>query len=491
MKKLIFAFLVIFTMTNIFAQEKGLHLTLGGNVGRTNFSYKLESGMPKPGLGFGAGIGAHYYFTQYLGLSIGMDLSVFNTNSHFEDKKFLFPGMKDIEQDTCDLTVRLRNWTEAQKTYFLDIPLLARFQCKWGRKEMHGFYLGLGIKLQIPVSSSYKKADGKVQVYAYYPKYGLNLGEEGLGVELPWYGYGTNDDIFWKGKNQLKMGCAITGEAGFLIGLSRRVDLTLGMMADYGFANIKKKSEELMSVDKNRTPQDEKVGEIASYNGILNSNKTNMIHPLSLRATIGLKIKIGKLKEENNLDDQTKQLAEVLKSMEGKGRRDTIVVNPVVIPIYIPSDSAGGYRGGRPSRYYDEDYYDDGGARGAEPRRSRGATLPQEAIDDLEESIYFALDKYDLDQEAIVVLDRKVAQMKKYPYVSVSLVGHTCDLGSTLHNDELSRNRATEARFYMISKGVKPSRIEIVPMGKHYPNYPNTTEESRRMNRRVDFKFNP
>jgi len=485
MRKLIFAFLIIFATTNIFAQEKGLHLFLGGNTGRTNFSYRLEGGTPKADLGFGASIGAQYYFTEYLGISLGVDLSIFNTHSFFDKREFVFPEVYDSEKHLCDLHIQLNKWNEKQKTYFIDIPLLMRFHQKWGKKEMHGFYLALGAKLQFPISSDYKKLAGDVTVYGYYPEWELYLGWD--GIPLPWHGYGTSSELAWSGKNQLKIGCAIHGEAGFLIGLSKRVDLTIGVLADYGFLNIKKENDHLVKLIEGRTPQDGEVGTIANYGGILNSNKINpnTINPISLRATAGLRVKIGKLKVREEPEDQTKKLTEILSNMnDGLTRRDTIIVNPV---ISMPFDSTWIEAMKRIVRYVSD-------AGDSEPKAERirrsGGVVPQEVTDELEESIYFALDRYDLDKEAIEVLDRKVAQMKKYPYVSVTLVGHTCDLGTNPHNDELSRNRSLAARFYMISKGIRPSRIEIAPMGKYYPTHLNDTEDSRRLNRRVDFRFN-
>ena len=470
MKKLIFALLILFASTNIFAQEKGLYLTLGGSVGHTNFKYKLEDGKPKPGIGFGAGIGAQYFFTKHLGLSLGVDLSIFNTYSCFDkDKLFRLPTMVDNENDTCNVSVVLRGWTESQKTYFIDIPLLLRFQHKWGKKELHGFYFAFGPKLQIPVSSSYKKAEGDVKVYAHYPKYNLPLGDGNLGEEIPWHGYG-NTDKNWKGKNNLKLGCSIMGEAGFLIGLSRRIDLSVGISAEYGFLNIKKNNDNLLNVVVEKTPQDGAVADIVTYNGILNSNMTNAIHPVAIKANIGLRIKIGKLSKKEDEDEQ--KLDEILDKLKN---RDTIIINPVVVPVYLPNPNAN-----------PEETTPNGSSIG----KRKGAPIPQEVIDELEEPIYFALDKYFLDQEAIEILDRKVARMKKYPDASVSIIAHTCDLGTSIHNDELSRNRALAARFYMINKGIAPSRIEIIPMGKHYPMYPNTTEDSRRLNRRDDFIFN-
>ena len=505
MKKLIFVFLIIFATTNVFSQESGLYLFLGGNAGRTNFSYKLEGGNPKPDLGYGAFIGAQYYFNQHLGLSLGVDLSVFNTHSQFtrkddrdKDPKFVFDDIRDKDGDLCKYTIWLhglpgvnntRGWSEIQRTYFIDIPLLMKFQTKWGKKEAFGIYMGMGVKLQIPISSTYK-AEGNVRTIAYYKETELTIGDD---IPLPWHGLGTEDKNL-DGKNQLKPGCAIHGEAGFLISLSKRVDLTLGVSADYGFTNIKKKNDPLVELKAN-TLQDGPVGDNAVYNGILNSNKTNMIHPLSIRGNVGLRVKLGKLKDKDEEgDDASKTLEKILTQMgNNMGKRDTIIVNPVVVPIYLPLPDGEEWEGGAGTgrgQWYPtgEDGSGSGRTPGATSRR--GAALPQAAIDELQESIYFALSKYDLDQEAIEVLDRKVAQMKKYPYATISVVGHTCDLGSNTLNDELSLNRATAARLYMISKGVKPSRIEVIPMGKHYPSHINANEDSRRLNRRVDFLFN-
>ena len=470
MKKIIFALLIAFASTTLFSQEKGLYLTVGGSVGRTNFKYGELGGVtPKAGIGFGAGLGVQYFFTKHLGLSLGLEYALFNTSSYIKDKRFDFPGFVDNEGDDCDLVIRLLNWTESQKTHFIDIPLMLRFQHKWGKKEMHGFYFAFGPKLQIPISaSSFKIADGDLKAYAYYPDYNLPIAD-GYGVELPQHGYGTTQKD-WNGKNELKTGCAIVGEAGFLIGLSRRIDLTLGVSAEYGFSNIQKKSIDLMEAVKNITPQDVPVGDVVTYNGILNSNRINVIHPVALKAHLGLRIKIGKLSEKKEEDDQDKKLDAILEKLSQP--RDTIIINPVVVPVYLPAPTPN----------------DEGGAVvGGVVAAGKKAPITQEIIDDIEEPIYFDLDKYNLDAEAIAILDRKVDQMKRYPQLTVSLVGHTCDLGNNPHNDELSLNRAQAARMYMIGKGIKPTRLEVIPMGKIYPSYPNTSESSRRMNRRVDF----
>jgi len=84
-------------------------------------------------------------------------------------------------------------------------------------------------------------------------------------------------------------------------------------------------------------------------------------------------------------------------------------------------------------------------------------------------------------------LDAKVELMKKYPHATITVVGHTCDLGTGEYNDRLSYDRAEAVRFYFIEHGIHPSRIIPIPKGKRNPTYPNTSETNRGLNRRVDF----
>lgn len=328
---------MLFVSTMLFAQERKLHLFFGGNAGRTNFSYTIARGTPNPNLGFGGSIGAQYYFNKYLGIATGLDFSIFNTNTHFQEKKISFTDLIDEEQALYDITILLSNWTEKQKTYFLDIPLLMKFQCKWGRKEMHGFYLGLGLKIQIPVFSDYTKSTGDLTVSVDYPE--LEEEEENnINIPLPWGDLEANENFSWNGKNQLKRGCAIVGEAGLLIGLSKRVNLMLGVSVDYGFANIKKNADNLLEVVKDGTSQNDHTDESITYTGILNNNKINMIHPVSVRGTAALRIMIGKLEKNEKKNTPTKKLPEIYNNNEEKKavRRDTIIVKPIITPIYLP-----------------------------------------------------------------------------------------------------------------------------------------------------------
>jgi outer membrane protein OmpA-like peptidoglycan-associated protein len=68
--------------------------------------------------------------------------------------------------------------------------------------------------------------------------------------------------------------------------------------------------------------------------------------------------------------------------------------------------------------------------------------------------------------------------------------GHTCNLGSSAHNRDLSRKRAKAVRDILVKKYKVPAnKILIVGMGEARPMTSNTSELGRRKNRRVELKI--
>jgi outer membrane protein OmpA-like peptidoglycan-associated protein len=407
-------------------------------------------------------LGLQYFFNRHWGLSLAGEYFVFNTQSRYADKSFLFEKQVDNEGHVCDLTIRLKNWKENQTTDFIEIPFMGVFQHKFGRMERHGLYFGLGVKAQIPISYTFERADGDVKVSAYYPQWHLHF-EDGWSVEMPQHGYGTNNNRQWNGATNLKTGFAAVGEFGFLFGLSPRVDLTLGISADYGLTDINNKKDNLLGPIDGKTQQDGSfVAEQVYYNGILNSNQISGINTLSLRGKVGLRIKIGKLKP--------RPIDTLEHFPTGSGERrppDTIFVYPVVVYTHAPDSVVE-----RPNRGERPSHYD---------------PIPKGVEDTLIESIYFDLDKSNLTAKSKEILDRKAALMKKYPQAVLSVIGHTCNIGSGDYNDKLSYQRAEAARLYLIQKGISPTRVITIPMGKRDPDHINDSDANRSLNRRVDF----
>ncbi|RFM30575.1 OmpA family protein [Deminuibacter soli] len=101
--------------------------------------------------------------------------------------------------------------------------------------------------------------------------------------------------------------------------------------------------------------------------------------------------------------------------------------------------------------------------------------------------IMFGFDKSDLGPTAQSNLNELVTILTKYPDTNIEVQGHTDSTGTDAYNMGLSERRAGVVADYLKSKGVAASRVTTKGFGKTAPKYPNSTEEGRAQNRRVEF----
>ena len=104
------------------------------------------------------------------------------------------------------------------------------------------------------------------------------------------------------------------------------------------------------------------------------------------------------------------------------------------------------------------------------------------------EGVNFALNSADLTPESYQILDRVVTGLNDWPEVRVEIGGHTDSTGEDAYNMGLSQRRAESVRSYLVSKGVKASRLEAKGYGETKPVASNDTNEGRAKNRRVELK---
>ena len=105
------------------------------------------------------------------------------------------------------------------------------------------------------------------------------------------------------------------------------------------------------------------------------------------------------------------------------------------------------------------------------------------------ENIQFEFNSYALIPVSYIDLDRVLDFLIAHPQVSVTLTGHTDDVGNVEYNDALSKNRAKSAAAYLISKGISEERISTFGYGEQRPLISERTEEARQVNRRVEIRF--
>jgi len=104
--------------------------------------------------------------------------------------------------------------------------------------------------------------------------------------------------------------------------------------------------------------------------------------------------------------------------------------------------------------------------------------------------VLFDYNRYDLTNEAKLLLDGVADYLAMNPNAKLKINGHTDDSGAEMKNKTLSMNRAEAVAIYLQAKGVAKSRLTIKGFGKSMPKTTNDTPEGKQMNRRVELKVN-
>lgn len=100
--------------------------------------------------------------------------------------------------------------------------------------------------------------------------------------------------------------------------------------------------------------------------------------------------------------------------------------------------------------------------------------------------VHFEFDSAALTAEAEDRLDSVINALKSAEEIEVKIAGHTDSIGSAAYNLKLSKERAESVKEYLVNHGIDPDRLTTVGYGETRPIAPNTTEEGRAKNRRVE-----
>jgi len=98
---------------------------------------------------------------------------------------------------------------------------------------------------------------------------------------------------------------------------------------------------------------------------------------------------------------------------------------------------------------------------------------------------------YDFDSDAVKAESRAnlrelANSLDKYPDSDLLILGHTDDVGTAEYNKRLSVRRADAAAEFLISQGVRRSRVGTGGLGEEEPVVSNATDAGRSQNRRVE-----
>jgi outer membrane protein OmpA-like peptidoglycan-associated protein len=101
-------------------------------------------------------------------------------------------------------------------------------------------------------------------------------------------------------------------------------------------------------------------------------------------------------------------------------------------------------------------------------------------------SVSFGFDSANLTPQAQTAVNSVARILNQYPDSTITVTGHTDDLGSDHYNQRLSEQRAASVASYLLRHGVSDARLSQQGMGERTPRYPNSNEMNRAQNRRVE-----
>lgn len=86
------------------------------------------------------------------------------------------------------------------------------------------------------------------------------------------------------------------------------------------------------------------------------------------------------------------------------------------------------------------------------------------------------------------ILNTLLDFLKQNPNVTkIRVEGHTDDKGGADYNKDLSQKRADSVASWLASKGIDKARLTTSGFGMDRPEVPNSSDENREKNRRVEF----
>jgi outer membrane protein OmpA-like peptidoglycan-associated protein len=98
----------------------------------------------------------------------------------------------------------------------------------------------------------------------------------------------------------------------------------------------------------------------------------------------------------------------------------------------------------------------------------------------------FDFDKAELHQSDKELLSRIAGILMTSPDYTISVNGHTDDVGTDEYNQKLSERRAQAVRDYLVKAGLPAEIFTVTGHGKRRPLVPGTSEKARAKNRRVE-----
>ena len=475
MKKLVFSIILLIASSSVIAQNNTqkrkpvnicepttyIHASLGGGI--HNLCYDLGAYGSK-GMGVGGMLngGITHFFTDNFGATAGLMLNYTSTSATVNTMEAIENA---IDEESKPYTHRTYffDLKERQSVFSVGIPIGGYYQHEIGKKfKITG---GAGVMVSFALSGSYKTKSGYLETRGYYPEYQLEL----HGMEQH-HEYTAKD---FSGFFDLKPSISPFLQVGGAYCINKEWSATAGVYFAYGVNSVVKSQKsnlynpDCMSADAYRNP---------SYNSVCASPAVDKINTLSVGVMAGVAYNIGNIFKTKKKPTEKPIQIEIINVPDS-----ALVANVDDAELEIIDLEP------EPFVADLEPVNDD----------SQPADTQIVVIDVKKE---LALNGFNMqfafnDSTAILnaryqnYLDQIAEDMKENPDKKIIITGHTCNIGSYEANYKVALRRAGFAKQQLILRGIDANRIMTKSKAYLEPLVPNTSEENRKINRRIEFKY--
>ena len=447
---------IIFLLTASSTFARIVHeFSIYGGGGISTLLHNKNEGDEKFGTGGHFGLGYAYFFSENWGIMSGAEVAFYNINLKVKTRMKDSIGIDPEYMHTFEFRSLQNNVNENTSATVLQIPLMLQFST--GLK--HQFYAAAGGKIGVPLSATQKSFIGSMTNSRYYPQ--ENAEYAGTHEFL---GLGTFKNTKTKGDISSKTALLVSAETGMKWKLSESLRLKLklseslrfytGVYFDYGLTDLSEEYGAMavgakMKISFGSVSLEERRKAAEKTADSLAFAKTIEDAPASIKAA---EKRFAAIKAAE--DEKRRKEAEETEEAEREAARLAAI-------------------------------------KAEEARENRiAATELQAEIDAIQNQVLndFQLQQVEPSEEQKLQLDKIVELLQKYPQLDFYINGHTCDLGEEVTNYRIGMERAQNTYNYVLEKGIDKERILGIESKLHYePLVPNTSEENRKKNRRVEF----
>ena len=457
MKKVIILFFIITTISTAVNAQKGHYFNANIGGGVHDIRYTLgDNGNKTAGMGFRGGLGWQWMFAEHFGVGLGVDFNTLKTTGKLAFAEST-PNLIDNENGlNFTSNVSYNNLKEVDNMHVADIPLSLYYQTMLS--ERLRLLVGVNGFNTAVLSQKYKTKGGDIAVGKYFPDYNLDysgLDDREHGV------YSVSD---FSGDMKLKKTLFGTGaqvQLCYALGETRRVELVFGIYGAYRFADQKDNaSGKVFNF------------ETAEYKGITQSDLAGKVSSANLGGAVGMRVRIGGKEKEPEIEE------EPIKPTEP----EQLIVQNEPEQQQEPEQPSEPEQPTEPEQPSIADVQPT-----VEPLRPQESRL-EKLLANLP-PIQMPFNSCTVVPSMRSILDDVASAWKDNQSQKILLTGHTCNIGTAEVNMRLGAKRAESVKQELVNRGVSPSKISTESRGDTEPIAPNTTEENRQKNRRVEIKL--